>query len=104
MYIVDQKKLFTKYGNGDCSDCKEEDIVYITAGLNQNPGQTRLVIVEKNTKIFKPIVESVMVFGFNGIFGVALNPVDITTYKTWKFSGLPKKRVNGTGILLYTAR
>ena len=53
---------------GDYSDCHDADIVVITAGANQQPGETRLDLVEKNVKIFKNIVESVMDSGFNGIF------------------------------------
>lgn len=89
---------------GDYSDCKDADIVVITAGAAQKPGETRLDLVEKNTKIMKNIVEQVMESGFNGIFIVASNPVDILTYATWKFSGLPKERVIGSGTILDTAR
>ncbi len=89
---------------GNYSDCKDADIVVITAGANQQPGETRLDLVEKNVKIFKNIVESVMESGFNGIFLVATNPVDILTYATWKFSGLPKEKVIGSGTILDTAR
>jgi L-lactate dehydrogenase len=89
---------------GGYSDCKDADIVVITAGANQKPGETRLDLVGKNIKIFKSIVEQVMSSGFNGIFLVATNPVDILTYATWKFSGLPKERVIGSGTILDTAR
>jgi L-lactate dehydrogenase len=89
---------------GDYSDCQDADLVVITAGANQKPGETRLDLVEKNIKIFKGIVDEVMASGFNGIFLVATNPVDILTYATWKFSGLPKERVIGSGTILDTAR
>jgi L-lactate dehydrogenase len=94
----------TKIWYGDYSDCKDADIVVICAGANQKPGETRLDLVEKNTKIFKSIVDQVMSFGFDGIFLVATNPVDILTYAVWKFSGLPKERVIGSGTILDTAR
>jgi L-lactate dehydrogenase len=94
----------TKIWFGDYSDCKDADIVVLTAGANQKPGETRLDLVEKNTKIFKGIIDQVMASGFNGIFVVATNPVDILTYATWKFSGLPKERVIGSGTILDTAR
>ncbi|MBN8200539.1 L-lactate dehydrogenase [Bacillus sp. NTK034] len=89
---------------GGYSDCKEADLVVITAGANQKPGETRLDLVEKNAKIFKGIVNHVMDSGFDGIFLVATNPVDILTYAVWKFSGLPKERVIGSGTILDTAR
>ena len=89
---------------GTYEDCKHMDLVVICAGANQKPGETRLDLVEKNLKIFKSIVDQVMASGFDGIFLVATNPVDILTYATWKFSGLPKERVIGSGTILDTAR
>lgn len=94
----------TKIWYGGYKDCQDADIVVICAGANQKPGETRLDLVEKNTKIFKSIVDEVMENGFDGIFLVATNPVDILTYATWKFSGLPKERVIGSGTILDTAR
>jgi L-lactate dehydrogenase len=94
----------TKIWFGSYSDCRDADIVVITAGANQKPGETRLDLVEKNTKIFKGIVDEIMANGFDGIFIVATNPVDILTYAVWKFSGLPKERVIGSGTILDTAR
>ncbi|WLR49789.1 L-lactate dehydrogenase [Bacillus tianshenii] len=93
-----------KIWHGGYEDCKDADLVVITAGANQKPGETRLDLVEKNTAIFKKIVTAVMGSGFDGIFLVATNPVDIMTYATWKFSGLPKERVIGSGTILDTAR
>ncbi|SFA96209.1 MULTISPECIES: L-lactate dehydrogenase [unclassified Bacillus (in: firmicutes)] len=94
----------TKIWYGDYSDCEDTDLVVICAGANQKPGETRLDLVEKNTRIFKVIVEKVMGSGFDGIFLVATNPVDILTYAVWKYSGLPKERVIGSGTILDTAR
>ncbi|MDA7026426.1 L-lactate dehydrogenase [Bacillus sp. CLL-7-23] len=89
---------------GTYEDCKDADVVCVCAGANQKPGETRLDLVEKNLKIFKGIIGEVMASGFDGIFLVATNPVDILTYATWKFSGLPKERVIGSGTTLDTAR
>lgn len=89
---------------GDYSDCKDAAIVVICAGAAQKPGETRLDLVGKNLKIFKSIVDSIMASGFNGIFLVASNPVDILAHATWKFSGLPKERVIGSGTILDSAR
>lgn len=93
-----------KVWSGSYEDCGAADVVVITAGLPQKPGETRLDLVAKNTKIFKQIVSSVMKSEFNGIFLVATNPVDILTYVTYKESGLPKERVIGSGTLLDSAR
>ena len=89
---------------GNYSDCKEAEIVVIAAGANQNPGETRMDLINKNSKIFKGIVENVMNSGFNGIFLVATNPLDVMTYLTWKYSGLPSNRVLGSGTSLDTSR
>lgn len=94
----------TKIWFGDYSDCKDADITVICAGANQKPGETRLDLVEKNTRIFKGIVDEVVSNGFQGIFIVATNPVDILTYAVQKFSGFPKERIIGSGTILDTAR
>ncbi|MBC8837839.1 L-lactate dehydrogenase, partial [Escherichia coli] len=86
------------------SDCHDADLVVVTAGTAQKPGETRLDLVNRNIKIMKGIVDEVMASGFDGIFLIASNPVDILTYATWKFSGLPKERVIGSGTSLDTAR
>lgn len=93
-----------KVWSGSYQDCGSADLVVITAGLAQKPGETRLQLVEKNTKIFKQIIKNIMESGFDGIFLVATNPVDILTYVTWKESGLPKERVIGSGTVLDSAR
>lgn len=89
---------------GDYEQCKDAQVVVITAGVPQKPGQTRLELAEVNTKIIKQITKSVMESGFNGIIIVASNPVDIMTYVVWKVSNLPQNRVIGTGTVLDTAR
>lgn len=86
------------------ADCHNADIVVITAGAAQKPGETRLDLVNKNLRIFKSIVEDVVASGFDGIFLVASNPVDILTYATWKFSGFPEHKVIGSGTSLDSAR
>jgi L-lactate dehydrogenase len=94
----------TKIWYGGYEDCNDADIVVICAGANQKPGETRLDLVAKNVKIFKTIITDVMASGFDGIFIVATNPVDILTYAVWKYSGLPQSRVIGSGTILDTAR
>ncbi len=85
-------------------DCSDADLVVITAGAAQKEGETRLDLINKNLKITKAIVDSIMASGFDGIFLVASNPVDILTYAVWKFSGLPTNRVIGSGTSLDSAR
>lgn len=89
---------------GTYKDCSDARIVVIAAGANQKPGETRMDLIHKNASIFKNIVDNVMASGFNGIFLVATNPLDVMTYLTYKYSGLPANQVIGTGTSLDTAR
>lgn len=89
---------------GTYEDCKDATIVMIAAGANQNPGETRMDLINKNSKIFKSIVTNVMRNDFKGIFLIATNPLDIMTYVTWKYSSLPYNRIIGSGTSLDTAR
>ena len=89
---------------GDYAECKEAEIVVITAGVAQKPGQTRLELAEVNTKIIKTITQNIMASGFHGIIIVASNPVDLMTYVVYKVSGLPSNQVIGSGTVLDTAR
>ncbi|MBR6690596.1 MAG: L-lactate dehydrogenase [Bacilli bacterium] len=95
-------KINIKLGTYD--DCKGAKIVVIAAGANQNIGETRMDLIYKNSKIFKDIVTNVMNSGFDGIFLVATNPLDVMTYLTYKYSNLPHNKVLGTGTTLDTAR
>ena len=88
----------------DYDECKDAQVVVITAGIAQKPGQTRLELAEVNAKIMKQITESIMASGFNGIIIVASNPVDLMTYVVSEVSGLPKNKVIGSGTVLDTAR
>lgn len=90
--------------SGDYPDCHNADIVIITAGINQKPGQTRLELVDTNAKIMKQTVKSIMDSGFNGILLVVSNPVDVLTYVAWQASGLPHNQVFGTGTALDSTR
>ncbi len=89
---------------GDYDECKDAQVVVITAGIAQKPGQTRLELAKTNTKIMKQITQSIMASGFNGIIVVASNPVDLMTYVVAKVSGLPTSKVIGSGTVLDTAR
>ena len=89
---------------GDYSDCEDADIVVICAGVAQKPGESRLDLLTRNTAVFRSIIDPVTESGFNGIFLVATNPVDIMTLITAKLSGFNPRRVIGTGTALDTAR
>jgi len=119
--LVDKNELLA---NGECMDlnhgismahptkiytagfegCKDADIVVITAGANQKPGQSRTDLVQDNVTIFKDIIPSISKYAGSAILLVVTNPVDILTYVTLKLSGLPPNRVIGSGTVLDTAR
>ena len=89
---------------GSLEDTKDSDIIIITAGVAQKPGETRLDLVDKNYKIFKSFVPTIAKLSPNAILLVVSNPVDILAYMTYKLSGFPKERVIGSGTVLDTTR
>ncbi len=89
---------------GSYSDCADANIVIICAGVNQKEGETRLQLLQRNAKVFDSIVPRVVSSGFDGIFLVATNPVDIMTRVTYELSGFNSAKVIGTGTTLDTAR
>lgn len=93
-----------KIYSGSYSDCSDADIVVICAGVNQKPGESRLELLQRNAKVFSSIVPTVVQNGFDGIFLVATNPVDIMTRITYELSGFNASKVIGTGTTLDTAR
>ncbi len=89
---------------GDYFDTAIADVIVITAGVNQKPGETRLDLALKNAAIVKSICTEIVKHTNNAIIVMAANPVDILTYVAIKETGFPFKRVFGSGTLLDTAR
>lgn len=90
---------------GTYEDCKMADLVVITASLgSRKPGQTRFAQLNDNVKLFKSFIPRIVASGFDGVFLVASNPVDIMTRVTYELSGFPAGRVLGSGTTLDTAR
>ncbi len=90
--------------DGEYSDCNDADIVVIAAGVNQKPGEDRISLLNRNLAVFKSIIEPIVSSGFEGIFLVATNPVDIMTRITLSLSGFDSRKVIGSGTTLDTAR
>jgi L-lactate dehydrogenase len=88
---------------GEYPDCKGADVIVITAGARQKPGETRLDLVDRNAQICKSIMDSIMLYTREALFLVVTNPVDIMTYAVVKHSGLPHQII-GSGTVLDTAR
>lgn len=95
---------FVEVTAGNYADCKDADIVVITAGRPQKPGETRLNMVADNAKIMENIATQIKASGFNGITIIASNPVDIMTTVYQKVTGFDVHKVLGSGTILDTAR
>lgn len=90
---------------GDYSDCKDADIIIITASAPmKKTDNDRMAFLSSSKAILKSIITPIMASGFDGILIIISNPVDVMTYYAWKLSGLPKNHVIGTGTTLDTIR
>jgi L-lactate dehydrogenase len=90
--------------SGTYADCRDAQVVVITAGASQKPGETRLALVNRNIEIFRGIIPQIAQAAPDSILLVVANPVDILTYAAWRLSGFPPGRVIGSGTVLDTAR
>lgn len=89
---------------GDYRDCTDADIIVLCAGVSQKPGEDRISLLQRNREVFQSIVAPVLYSGFDGVFLIATNPVDIMTRVVWQESGFDCKKVIGSGTTLDTAR
>ncbi len=93
-----------KISSGDYSDCADADLITVCAGAPQKPGESRRDLLQKNYKVLKSIIDPITESGFDGVFLVASNPVDIMTQAVYNLSGFPSGRVIGSGTTLDSAR
>ncbi len=90
---------------GQYSDCKDADVVIITAAAPMDiNADNRFDMLAPSKKVMKSVITQITESGFDGIILVISNPVDIMTYYAWKLSGLPSNRVIGSGTNLDMAR
>ncbi len=89
---------------GTIADCQGADVVIITAGARQRPGETRLALLGRNVTLFKGLISELVQSCPEAIYLVVSNPVDVMSYVTWKLSGLPCNVIIGSGTVLDTAR
>lgn len=89
---------------GGYEDCAEADIIVVTAGAAQSPGETRLDLLRRNVTIFREVIPAVTRGNDSGILLVVSNPVDVLTHAAWELSGWPPGRVIGSGTVLDSAR
>ncbi len=93
-----------KVKSGDYKDLCGCEVVIVTAGANQKPGETRTDLLERNVRIFADIIPQIVRNAPNCTLLIATNPVDIMTEVALKLSGFPVERVIGSGTVLDTAR
>ncbi len=89
---------------GSYEDAAGSDIVIITSGIARKPGQTRLELCQINVNILKSITPQIVKHAPDALYVFVSNPVDVLTYAFAKISGIPEKRIIGSGTLLDTAR
>lgn len=89
---------------GTYEDLNGAEVVIVTAGANQKPGEPRTALLERNVKIFESIIPEVVKYAPNCILLITSNPVDIMTAVAMKLSGFPKERVFGSGTVLDSSR
>jgi L-lactate dehydrogenase len=91
-------------GSDDVGVCAAADIVVITAGAKQKPGQTRIDLASANTAICRTLVPQLLTVAPEAVFLLVTNPVDVMTYVTLKLTALPPARVLGSGTVLDSSR
>jgi len=91
-------------GADDIEVLKGADIVVITAGAKQKPGQTRFDLAETNTGICRKLIPEIVRVAPAAILLMVTNPVDVLTYVALKISGLESRRVLGSGTVLDSSR
>jgi L-lactate dehydrogenase len=89
---------------GEVQDYADAQVIVITAGAKQGPGESRLALVKKNAVIVESIVDEIVAQKSQAVILIATNPVDILTYVALKRSGWPKGRVIGSGTVLDSSR
>ncbi|KAL8064460.1 hypothetical protein ABFX02_01G092100 [Erythranthe guttata] len=88
----------------DYADTADSDLCIVTAGARQNPGESRLNLLQRNVALFRHIVPPLAKYSPESIILVVSNPVDVLTYVAWKLSGFPANRVIGSGTNLDSSR
>lgn len=89
---------------GDYHDIKNSDLVVVTAGKKQKPGQSRIDLAKDNVELFRKIIPRIIKYTPSSILLIVTNPVDVLSYAAYKFSGKQAKEIIGSGTVLDTAR
>ncbi len=89
---------------GSYEDCRDCDLIIITAGRNRKPGESRLDLIAGNSGILRNVVEQMQKYYTGGVIMLVSNPVDVLVYQCTRWMGLPDGRVFGTGCALDSSR
>lgn len=89
---------------GKHADAAQADIIIISAGAKQRPGDTRLDLIDRNFKVLDSVLGAMKPIRSDAILVLVANPVDILTYFAQQLSGLPRHQVLGSGTLLDSTR
>lgn len=95
---------YVKSKKGTFKDCEDADIVVVSLGIPPEDNKSRLDYLEDTIKEVNTIVDPILESGFNGIFIVISNPVDVIAHYIWKKTGFPSNKVFGTGTTLDSSR
>jgi L-lactate dehydrogenase len=91
-------------GSDDIAVCAGSDMVVITAGAKQEPGQSRLELAASTIGLMDKILPPVMEVAPEAICLLVTNPVDIVTFAAIKKTGMSSKRCFGSGTVLDSSR
>ncbi|KAJ1988237.1 hypothetical protein H4R33_002511 [Dimargaris cristalligena] len=86
------------------SEVGQSDIIVITAGAKQNPGESRANLIDRNYRIMKSVMGSIQPINPKAKIIIVANPVEILCHIAQKLSGLPRNQVFGSGTFLDSAR
>ncbi|KAG0341201.1 hypothetical protein BG000_009928 [Podila horticola] len=93
-----------KVRHASLQDCGQADIIVMTAGYNNGPGESRDTLIHRNELILKDVLGKMQPIKSSAIFIMVANPVNILTYMAQKLTGLPSSQVFGSGTYLDTIR
>ncbi len=91
-------------GSDDIEICRDADVVVVTAGAKQQPGQSRMQLAESTVGLMRKLIPALVHVAPNAMYVMVTNPVDVVTYAALKLSGLPATQLFGSGTVLDSSR
>jgi len=91
-------------GSNDPSVLADSDVVVVTAGAKQHPGQSRLELAKGNARMLQELMPTLVAQAPDAIFVIVSNPADVLTVVAQRCSGLPSHRIFSSGTMLDSSR